>query len=113
MRALVDSPIVKVISGKMMIHLEDIEGIFREGNTASFEATLYWSSGDDDGLISRYAVTVNNARQFTLVAQYLGEDRLFDKYVACLQRRRKCLGSGGSAPARKGLSASMLDVSVQ
>ena len=113
LRALVNSPIIEVIIDKMMIHPEDMDGISQELILASFEATLDSLEGDDAGPISHYAITVNNTRQFTLVAQYLASGLLFWQVSCVLANTKEVLGIRSIGSCMEGLSASMLVSSVQ
>jgi hypothetical protein len=67
LRVLIDKDIVA-----MMFHPEDMDGITRARLLESFLPTLD-SSEDaaDAGVVSRYAITVTDTKQFQLVAQYL------------------------------------------
>lgn len=81
-----------------MIHPEDTGGISRERTLVSFEATLDSLKGDEAGPISRYAITLKNARQLTLVAQYLASEVSFRQVSRALTDTNKVLriGSIGS-----------------
>jgi hypothetical protein len=72
LRVLIDKDIVDAIIGAMMFHPEDMDEITRARLLESLLPTLDSSEDAADAcVVSRYAITVTNTKQFQLVAQYL------------------------------------------
>ena len=79
-----------------------MDGISQERILTSFEATLDLLEGDDAGPISHYAITMNNARQFTLVAQYLASGLSFWQVSCVLANTKEVLRIGSIGSCTEG-----------
>jgi hypothetical protein len=101
---LIDKKILDVIIGKMMFHLEDMDGITRARLLESLVSTLD-SSEDaaDAGDVSRYAITVTNTKQFQLIAQYLAAGLSFRQGSQVIMKTKEVLGIGSIGSCSEGI----------
>jgi hypothetical protein len=100
----IDKDIIDVIIGEMMFHPEDMERITRARLLESFVPTLD-SSEDaaDAGNVSRYAITVTNAKHFQLVAQYLAAGLSFRQVSQVMMETKEVIGIGSIGSCSEGI----------
>lgn len=104
LRALVDKDIVDIIIGDMMFHPEDMDGTTRARLLSSFVPTLDSSEDAANASgISRYAIIVNNTKQFLLVAQYLAAGLSFRQVAQVVLDTKELLGVGSIGSVSEGI----------